>query len=384
MKALRTFLMLASFLLVSAAAAACGAPPLLAVGGTAIAGVVIQSMQLTPGGLYITITSSSIIQEAQTYFANRGTTEDTIIQTVKDKRDLPAVATQRISQSDLIEISNAEITDVIQTFKKNFSPKGTQTFTPLPIRLRRIKIDLTIDPDDIVETYFGFLSGLPMAERASWPVVRYIWEQLVAPKWGQNMSLCDWAGEHVTATNDTVAGPTLGSYDGLKTIITDNLDGGTPTMNELTLTNSLTNPAQVFGAFEEAFDALDQAYQREDMVVLCSPKAATLYFRDRRNTHGQNTDYKGDINNLFIDGHPNVKIQPLNGMGRNGDHDWLVITPKRNLINGKRLNAEGGYNFRMEEDHRTVDIMADWKEAVGFGLAQEVFVARPEASGSGS
>jgi hypothetical protein len=271
----------------------------------------------------------------------------------------------------------------LQTFKKQFSPKGTQTFTPLPIRLRRIKIDLTIDPEDIVETYFGFLSGLPMAERSNWPVVRYIWEQLVAPKWGQNMSLCDWAGDFTAATNDTVAGPTLGSYDGLKTIITENL-AGAATMNELTLTNDPTVASEVFAAFEEAFDALDQAYQREEMVVLCSPKAATLYFRDRRNTHGQNTDYKGDINNLFIDGHPNVKIQPLNGMGRNGDHGWLVITPKRNLINGKRLNAEGGYNFRMEEDHRTVDIMADWKEAVGFGLAEEVFVVRPADSGSGS
>src|SRR5690606_343701 len=136
------------------------------------------------------------------------------------------------------------------------------------------------------------------------------------------------------------------------------------------------NVAETFEAFEEAFDQLDQAYQREDMVILCSPKIATYYFRDRRNTHGGNNDYQGDIKNLFIDGHPNIRIQAMNGIGRNGDHGWMVITPKRNLILGKRLNAEGGYNFQMEESHRTVDVMADWKEGVGFGLGAEVFVVR--------
>lgn len=354
-----------------------GLPLVVGAAGVYTLGALAKGASALPPGMLcdISISTSSILEEWQEYYLNAGQDESQIQVAVQEKRDYVNFSELRIKDGDIIELSEAEITDVIQGFKHQFSPKGEVTMTPVPFRMRNIKIDLSIYPDKIKSTYYGFLAGMPQADRAQWPIVRWIWEKLVGPKWGANLSRIDWAGNYVAPTSDTVAGPTLGSYTGLKQIIIADLDSGTPKMTELTLSNSLTNPAQVFNAFEEAFDQLDQKYQDEELVMLCSPKTDLHYFRDRRNTHGQDADYakKNGPTNMTLDGRDNVSIQKMNGIGRAGDHDWLVITPKRNLLRGNRSSS---YNLGMESDKRAVAVMADWYEGVGFGLAEEVFVVR--------
>ncbi|WP_196302641.1 hypothetical protein, partial [Streptococcus pneumoniae] len=91
-----------------------------------------------------------------------------------------------------------------------------------------------------------------------------------------------------------------------------------------------------------------QEYHGEDLVFLCSPKTELAYFRDRRNTHGnyvgaerRNADSKG----MTIDGRDNMLIQKMAGIGRAGDHGWMVATTRRNLLRGSRSNS---YNMHME------------------------------------
>lgn len=353
-----------------------GAPALFAAGGMyMLSGLNTEQAHTVAGSLFdITINSSTIIQEAQTYFRPGGQSVSNIQRSLLDKRDYPMIATKRIVEGDIVELDQAEITDVIQTFKTQFSPKGTVTMTPVPFRLRNIKIDVQLNPDKIKSTYYGFLAGLNEEDRSKWPIVRYIWEVLMAEKWGANQALCDWAGEYVAPTNDTTAGPTLGSYDGLKKIVTDGLSAGT--MNELNLDFDPTQASETFQAFEQIVDLLPQELQDEELVFLCSKKTELAYFRDRRNTHGSDTDYmlKNNVKQMTLDGRPNMVIQPMNGIGRNGDHGWIVVTPKRNLLIGERA---GGYNMGMEKALRSVAILADWYEGVGVGLAEEVFVHRP-------
>lgn len=360
-----------------------GAPvAIAAVGGYALQAGIKAAPHLAQysGSCFdITITSSTIIAEAQTYFRAGGHAISDIQTSIKERRDFPDIATTRVVDGDIVELSEAEISSVLQTFKKQFSPKGDVTLTPVPFRLRNIKIDLSLDPDDIKSTYYGFLADLAQGERAKWPIVRYIWEVLVAQQWGKDHAHCDWAGAYVAPTGNTTAGPTLGSYDGLKKIVTDGLGNGS--MNEIVLTNDITSKTEVFDAFEEAVDALPEKYHNEDMVMLCSGKVELAYFRDRRNQHGQDADYreKARSKGMTIDGRENMLIKPLTGIGMNNDHGWMVITPKRNLLLGKRKNS---YNLRMQEDKRSVAIMADYFEGIGVGLAEEVFVVRPSDDSS--
>lgn len=372
--------MLSALLLGTALMLLTGAPLLLGAAFCYAVTAAPKVISALPPGVCadITIDVSTLLEEWQEYYLNAGQNEDEIQVAVQDKRDYTNFSKLMVVDGEIVKLSEAEITDVIQGFKKEFSPKGDATVTPVPFQLRNIKIDLSIYPDDIKSTYYGFWKGLKSdGDREQWPVVRWIWEKLVAPKWGANLAHIDWCGKYVAPTSNTTPGPTKGSYTGLKQIIIDDLDSGTPKMTEITLTNSLTNTSQIFDAFEEAYDALDQKYHDEAMVILCSPKTQLNYFRDRRNTTGTNMDYaingKDKARDMTLDGRENVRIQPMNGIGRSGDHDWLVITTERNLLRGERSN---GYNLRMESDKRAVAIMADWWEGVGFGLAEEVFVVR--------
>lgn len=378
--------LLTAMLVGSALALVAGMPILLGAAGVLAAsfmpGLGASASLPVMYDITVNIDASGIIAEATEYFANRGTTEDSIRMKMQDKRDYVDVSELRVVDGDIVELSEAEITDVIQAYKDQWSPKGTVTMTPVPFRLRNIKIDLEINPDKIKSKYFGFLAQLNQADRGQWPIVRWIWERLVAPKWGANHSYADWAGSYIAPTNNTVAGPTLGSYDGLKKIITDDLDGGSPKMTELALTKDLTDPTEVFAAFEEAVDQLPQEYQGEDLVFLTSPKTELAYFRDRRNTHGSDSgaDAKNRISTgMTIDGRDNMLIKKMAGIGRAGDHGWLVITTARNLLRGTRSLS---YNMNMESARRTVSIMADYYDGVGFGLAEEVFVVRPESASS--
>jgi hypothetical protein len=377
MKPLKTVRLGAALLVGAALTLLTGLPVLL--GAAAVYGASFLTSiptNLPPGVLMdISITTSTILEDWQEYYVNAGQSAEDILQAVQDKRDFINVAERRVVDGDIYQLSESEITDVLQAFKNTFSAKGAVTMTPVPIRLRNVKIDLSLNPDKIKSSYYGFLAGLPSADRASWPIVRWIWEKLVMPKSAANLAYVDWAGQFVSPTENSTAGTTLGAYDGLKKIITDDLDGGTPKMNELTLTNSLLNTAQTFSAFEETLDQLDQKYHDEEMVYLCSPKTYLAYFRDRRNSIGDNADYamKNNSRVMTLDGRDNHEIIKMNGIGRAGDHGWLVVTPKRNLFHCNRQNA---YNVAMESDKRSVALMADWYEGVGFGLAEEVFVVR--------
>lgn len=384
MKPLKQPMRLAAALLIGTALSlVLGAPAVLAAGGAYMlkAGYVASHTMVMPGVTFdITISSSTIIAEAQTYFRAGGHAMSDIQTAVKDKRDLPSFAKKRIVQGDIVELSSGEITSVLQTFKKRWSPKGDVTLTPVPFRLRRIKGDVDLDPDEVASTYYGFLADLAQEDRSKWPVVRYIMEVLMAQAWGKDQSDTDWAGEYVAATNDDVAGPTLGSYDGLKTIVTKGLDVD-GTMNELQLDYDITSASQVFQAMEQIVDKLPQQYQSEDMLVICSPKIKLNYFRDRRNTHGSDMDYnqKNNIMNMTLDGLPNMAIQPMNGIGAAGDHGWVIVTPRRNVLIGERMNS---YNMGIEKARRGVSVLFDYTEGIGVGLAEEVFVVRPSDDSS--
>jgi hypothetical protein len=325
------------------------------------------------GGLNAaTLTITDVVTEFGDYYKNGGQNESNILQQMKEKRQLDAVSQKRIIDGDILELSQAEISGIIQSFKTNWSPGNAATFTANPIRTRNIKIDLELYPDNIKSAWLGFLANIAEGDRANWPFVRWYWEKLVGPQWGKDLSLVDWAGNYVAPTNDTTTGPTKGSYDGLRhQIIADAALGGSAKMVDMALSGNLATAASAFDVVEDAAASIPQHWLDEDILFIMSAKSELNYFRDRRNTHGQN--YGQDnmkSRSMTVDGRPNWRIVPLTGMDQESDHDWLVVTPASNLLNVRR---GAGYNLKMESARRCVSVMADWHEGFGFGIKEMVY-----------
>ena len=101
------------------------------------------------------ITLTELKAEFGTYIAtNQKEILKSIVQKTVSMQYMKTIASKDLEW----RASRAVIDDLVQGFQKGFTPKGTTTFTPLTIVQRRHKIDLDFYPDDVFESWLGFLT----------------------------------------------------------------------------------------------------------------------------------------------------------------------------------------------------------------------------------
>jgi hypothetical protein len=272
--------------------------------------------------------------------------------------------------------AKAVIDNLVQGFQKGFTPKGTATFTPLTLVQRRHKIDMSFYPDDIEESWIGFLMD-ESKSREDWPITKYIIEELVIPKVDENRELL-LIGKGVYAAPVTgVAQATGKSMDGFCTI----------------LENEAVNPATQVNFFdggeagpmtkenivefiEEFVDWISELYQGIPMNIYLAPSWFRAYKRNFRETYGADNDFSG-ATQVILDS--NKKLIALPSMAGT---DIVFCTPKENFIRLINTN-EGASHIEIQADVRQILIFGDWHESVGFGMAEAIFAYVPE-TGSGS
>lgn len=266
--------------------------------------------------------------------------------------------------------AKAVIDDLVQGFQKGFTPKGTATFTPLSIVQRRHKIDLEFYPDDVYESWLGFLTD-ETKSRVDWPITRFIVDELILPKVAENRELLLIGKGAYEAVVEDTAQDTGKSMDGFCTILeAEAVLPGTEinffdpgAIGALTTTNILD--------FIEAYvDWIAELYQGIPMNVFISPSNLRAYKRKFRESYGTHTDFEGDTE-VILDS--NKKLVGLPSMaGKN----IIFSTPKENFI--RLLNAnEGASHIEIQSDVRKLLVFSDWHESVGFGMAEAVFAYVP-------
>jgi len=273
-----------------------------------------------------------------------------------------------IAAADLeYRASKAVIDDLVQGFQKQWTPKGNATFTPIAIPQRRHKIDLEFYPDEVFESWLGFLTD-ESKTRKEWPITRYIIDQLVVPKILENRELALIAKGVYEAPVAGTAQALGKSMDGFCTILETLLAAGTSNVNFLTL-NALT-AENIFTEIESFAMQIAELYQDKAMNVFLSRAWYAAYHRKRRDLHGQDTNYTGmkDV----IEG-TNLTLVPLPSMS---GKDIIFTTPKENFIRLINRN-KGASSINVENIDRLIKVYADWHESVGFGIQEAIFAYVP-------
>lgn len=367
-----------NFLVGSAIAFGTGWDPLATTAGLTATGFVMHMVQ-PQGALLNTINVANLISSFGSFYLNNGQNRENVLKAFQQERTFPGFAAKRFTNDSVYRTSTASITSVLQQFKKEWSPKGTPTFEPNEIRLRNWKIDVEYTPDEIKDMWLAFLADLSEGDRRNWPIVRYIWEELVMKQAAEEQEAADWAGVHAAPPGGSTPGSAIAIYDGLKKKVVDGLAGR---MNEVLLTNDSTDPAKAVDAVEEFTDALPKHWRGKKVKILCSPQLELNYFRDRRNQFGDHTNYRGEAQNMAVDGRPNWVLVPFDGMGMTGTDDGtLIATPYNNVVDVQRTNS---FNMDMDRTERKVRVFADGWSAVGFDVPEMVYAHLPAGSGSGS
>lgn len=318
------------------------------------------------------ITTTDIVSEYGAFYQDAGQNKKRILSLLSQPRQLTSFATPIKTDDTIFRLANASFRSLVQPFQKAFTPKGGVTIVPNEIRVYRMKLDDEFSPDELYATWLGFLTAKSV-DRKDWPFVKWLLEVYYSQQIDQDMELNEYYKGVYAAPGAGVAGIDGTSLNGLSKLLHDGVDAGT--INSVPL--EALNKDTIFDTVELFTDKIAEVYQGIPMNVFMSQSWFKKYMQDKRAQGFYQRTSDKDID-AGIDFTP-LSVKPLACMVGTDDiwctpaANFLHITPATNTKN----------QYKLEEAKRSVAVMADWSEGLGFGIDQAVWTnILPTGSGS--
>jgi hypothetical protein len=355
------FMVALSFMFGALAASAIGFPEYSASAGTAVAALnfVPRGQQLL--GTFNTIIATDVITEWKALYRAQGQSVKDIMLKLMQRSVTEKYFPVRLTNNTILEKVSAEFARVLQRFQKGFTPIGSTTFKPLKIELYKIKIDLQETPDDLEESWLGFLAGEGV-DRKQWPFIKwYLMNALIqAEKDLELNEIYFGVPGAITPGTATAAGTTL---KGIKKQINDLNTAGTADIKVLGAPTD--DPVEFVEYVEEMTKMTDRLLRNEIDFWFMNEDRHDLFrdgMREKYNINYNQVD-ESKITKLRND---NIRVVGLPSM-HGSDKIWG--TPEWNRQAGfKRTTNAGG--FQLESVDRTVKAFTDYFKGFGFWIPQ--------------
>ncbi len=259
-------------------------------------------------------------------------------------------------------LTEVQLTEIIQAYQKPWTPKGDVKFLPNILKLRRIKVDMELDPVDLERTWEGARidGSLPEGQQL---LEGYIFDYIMK-RIKKDLRKVLILGQFVAPTPGT-AGAAINTFDGILTQYLMALAGN---LIDNPFHSGPLTPSNIREMVEATYDNIDQDFKEEDLIMLMGADRLRWYKRDYRSEFGANTDYNApgkEMVTATIDG-TNTQMIPVPAM--NGK-DSLIITTRDNL---KRLidgtGEDKDFNLRFQVNRRIIEVLGDFKMGVGFPI----------------
>lgn len=324
------------------------------------------------------INVSEILSEFGNY-QKRGQSKKDIMTALLKKTELDEYMTRRTTEDNIIELSTAEITSIVQTYQKGWTPRGGVTFAPIKKELGHFKVDITLDPYVIVDTWLDFLRDNQL-DPAKFPLTKWIIEELIIPKMNEEMEMeAAFKGVKGVLSAGT-AQPVGESFDGLKEQILDAIDAGTA--NRVLTTGDAISDANILDRLEDFEDALPEEFEGIPMIYMMSKTLEKWYLRNKKAegvyTIGSDADLNKEVD---------FSLNKVKGLNAMSGSKMVFITPKWNLVSSVRTGPKVG-KFEMQSNKREVDVFGDFYKAWFIIDPTYVYAYVPDdemhSSGSGS
>lgn len=321
------------------------------------------------------LTVSDVISAYGNYYVKEGQNAKRVLQLLTQGRQLPNFCTPMVTDETIFRLANSTIGEIVQGFQKQFTAKGGIEIKPNEIRLYHLKVDDEFQPDELQATWLAFFANLSEPERKNWPFVKWAIEKHYITRLYADMEKNAYYKGVYEAPSTGVAGTAAKAFTGLQKILTDGVNNAEQPINTVDI--GALNTATIFDQVELFTDGISQEYQGEAMNVFMSPYWYKKYQQDKRAQVFYTRFNDGDIDDS-IDFTP-LNVKPLVAMTGTDD---IFCTPKANLL---WLYSGNKKTFHMEESKRSVALMLDWWEGLGFGINQAVWTTvGSQGSGSGS
>lgn len=268
------------------------------------------------------------------------------------------------TEDTIVQYSKSNLTRVLQSFQKAFTPIGDLTVRPTKIQLYNMKVDVEEYPDEIKASWLGFLEGNGH-DRKDWPFIRWIIEEHIIPKMHEDHELFEAFKGVYAAPVAGVAGAQGASMHGINKIRKDYITAGRISP---IATGALEADDQDFYEQVNAFvDGIPFLYKRILDAIFMDEAHELKYRRGARKA--MNSQYLQQPNLQEVTDYPNIKVVGLPSMAGS---DVIFSTPAYNRVrHTKKANLMD--NMKVEEQKRAVQIMTDFWDSLNFLLPEEVF-----------
>ena len=264
------------------------------------------------------------------------------------------------------------MTRIVQPFQQGWTPINSAAFTPNELRLFQFKVDQDIQPDFITASWLGFLDSNSLTKK-DYPLVRYLIENNLIPSIQNDMEMFVYGHGVYQAPTPGVAGPVVSCMDGLIKLLQTGVDAST--INSVNI--GPLDKDSIFDQVEAFIDGISEIYQNEAMDVCMSQTWYKHYLRDKR-VSGFYTKFS----DKEIDNGIDFTVQKVKALPSLNNSNVIFATPKANLLHLTKKSANMT-KFDIQESKRTVSILTDWWEGLGFGMNAAVWTNLPK-TGSGS
>ena len=279
------------------------------------------------------------------------------------------------SNTDFIA-SAAIMSEVSQQFTPKWIPKGAAKFTPIRIPYRRHKINVLIQPAEVIKSWLLFLyeQGKTIAEQ---PISRYIVENHILPKVLDDITLSMIAkGKYVDHSSGVKDGDTgsaaKDSMDGYETILVEGKTKPDCKINYYKAAADFKSmsDAQILAYVDGFVDSISGLFAK-GTVVYCSEQFLTRYKRADFAVNGKYTGLENDGGIRFT----NFHLVPLVSMYNS---PILFATPKENFVELVDYSKAENCIVKVEEQNYDVKIFGEYSLSTGFKIAEAVYAAVPD------
>lgn len=311
-----------------------------------------------------TLTISKIVEEFGKYYLNEGQNRQRLTRSLMQPSETLEKHAQRITTEETVYRSANYLTgSVVQPFSTDFTPISSLEFIPNTITLRQVKTDIKIIPNEIEESWLGFLSSNNCSIK-EWPIVRFVMEEYVKRQIDEDRETkMVYSGVYNPISEDKSPSDCM---DGIKQQL---INGATHDRYPINVVNGIgtLEPESILDQIEAFDKAIPALYNNQKVVIFVAPEIARLFLEDKR-VKGYYQIRTSEEINYSID-FTKHEIWPCPSMA--GTKDMWATVPKNLLWLTKRYAPIT--NMQMQVEDRYVKLLLDWWEAVGFRCNQMVW-----------
>lgn len=259
-----------------------------------------------------------------------------------------------VQEGNTLGIPRAHLSEVVQGFSSSFTHKGDLQIGANTVTQRRHKINVLINPDEIVGEWEGYLYD-EKKSRKDMPIVKFIMNKLMGKIQEDRELQMVYKGKYVPRAGNAVP-PAHESVDGFRTIINDAALAG----KFATFALGAYTPETIFEYVESFLTLIPQIHRYKKLQLLMSEDNKLAYQRDKRNKNfywAQMSDMlKVDFSQMEI-----ISTPALAGTQK------IFATVPGNMVRviHKNQNAD---NIEVSTFDYSVKVMGDWHES--FGMAE--------------